>query len=122
MTASSNTVVPARESVPASRRTAPGRKPATRRRISANTVPYLLLAPAVLAILGLLAWPVVSVVIDSFQDLGPRQVNLHLTEWIGFANYREILSDPEFWTITRRTPALTLRSGDPVKGAGPVEE
>jgi N,N'-diacetylchitobiose transport system permease protein len=110
MTASSNTVVPARESVPAPRRTAPGRKPVTTRRISANTVPYLLLAPAVLAILGLLGWPVVSVVIDSFQDLGPRQVNLHLTEWIGFANYREILTDPEFWTITGRTLAFTVGS------------
>ena len=85
---SSNTVVPARASVPASRRTTPGRKPVTARRISANTVPYLLLAPAVVAILGLLGWPVVSVVIDSFQDLGPRQINLHLTEWVGFANYR----------------------------------
>jgi N,N'-diacetylchitobiose transport system permease protein len=109
MTASPNTVVPARESVPASRRTAPGRRPASRR-ISAKTVPYLLLAPAVLAILGLLGWPVVSVVIDSFQDLGPRQVNLHLTEWIGFANYREILTDPDFWVITGRTLAFTAGS------------
>jgi N,N'-diacetylchitobiose transport system permease protein len=108
MTASPNTEVPARESVPAPRRTAPGRRPVTARRISAKTVPYLLLAPAVLAILGLLGWPVVSVVIDSFQDLGPRQVNLHLTEWVGFANYREILSDPSFWTITGRTLAFAV--------------
>lgn len=107
MTASSNAVVPARESVPAPRRTAPGRKPVSARRISANTVPYLLLAPAVLAILGLLGWPVVSVVIDSFQQLGPRQLNLHLTEWIGFANYQAILTDPDFWTITGRTLAFT---------------
>jgi N,N'-diacetylchitobiose transport system permease protein len=109
MTASPNTVVPARESVPASRRTVPGRRPAARR-ISAKTVPYLLLAPAVVAILGLLGWPVVSVVIDSFQDLGPRQVNLHLTEWIGFENYREILTDPDFWVITGRTLAFTAGS------------
>jgi N,N'-diacetylchitobiose transport system permease protein len=107
MTASPNTAVPARASVPASRRTAPGRRPAARR-ISATTVPYLLLAPAVLAILGLLGWPVVSVVIDSFQELGPRQVNLHLTEWVGFANYQAILSDPEFWTVTGRTLAFTF--------------
>jgi N,N'-diacetylchitobiose transport system permease protein len=73
-----------------------------------QSVPYLLLAPAVLAILGLLGYPVVSVVIDSFQELGPRQVNLHLTQWVGFDNYREILSDPEFWTITGRTLAFTV--------------
>ncbi len=63
-----------------------------------------------LAILGLLGWPVVSVVIDSFQNLGPRQVNLHLTVWVGFANYQQILSDPEFWTITGRTLAFTAGS------------
>lgn len=73
-------------------------------------MPYLLLAPAVVAILGLLGYPVVSVLIDSFQDLGPRQVNLHLTEWVGWANYQEILSDPDFWTITGRTLAFTAGS------------
>jgi N,N'-diacetylchitobiose transport system permease protein len=73
-------------------------------------VPYLLLAPALLAIIGLLGYPVVSVVIDSFQTLGPRQVNLHLTEWVGFANYRQILTDPDFWTITGRTLAFTVGS------------
>lgn len=109
MTASPHTAVPARESLPASRRPAPGRRPAAgRRRIGAHTVPYLLLAPAVVAILGLLGWPVVSVVIDSFQDLGPRQINLHLTEWVGFANYLEILTDPDFWTIVGRTLAFTF--------------
>jgi N,N'-diacetylchitobiose transport system permease protein len=77
------------------------------RRISARSVPYLLLAPAIVALLGLLGYPVVSVVIDSFQNLGPRQVNLHLTEWVGFDNYRTILSDPDFWTITGRTLAFT---------------
>jgi N,N'-diacetylchitobiose transport system permease protein len=35
-------------------------------------------------------------------------VNLHLTEWIGLANYQEILSDPDFWTITLRTLAFTF--------------
>jgi N,N'-diacetylchitobiose transport system permease protein len=82
----------------------------TAARISARTVPYLLLAPAVVAILGLLGWPVVSVVIDSFQTLGPRQVNLHLTEWNGWRNYQEILSDPGFWTVVGRTLAFTVGS------------
>lgn len=108
MTASSNTEVPVRASVPAPRHPVGRRGPAKARRISAQTVPYLLLAPAVLAILGLLGYPVVSVVIDSFQELGPRQVNLHLTQWVGFDNYREILTDPDFWTITGRTLAFTV--------------
>jgi N,N'-diacetylchitobiose transport system permease protein len=101
--------MPARAHVPASRRPPAARmKAPIGRRISARTVPYLLIAPAVLAILGLLGYPVVSVVIDAFQNLGPRQVNLHLTEWVGFANFQQILSDPDFWTITLRTLAFTV--------------
>jgi N,N'-diacetylchitobiose transport system permease protein len=110
MTASSNTVVPARAQVPAPRRPAGRVKRPLIRRFGARSVPYLLVAPALVAILGLLGYPVVSVVIDSFQTLGPRQVNLHLTEWIGLANYRQILSDPDFWTITGRTLAFTVGS------------
>jgi N,N'-diacetylchitobiose transport system permease protein len=110
MTASSNTVVPARAQVPAPRRPAGRARRPLARRFGTRSVPYLLLAPALLAILGLLGYPVVSVVIDSFQTLGPRQVNLHLTEWVGFANYRQILTDPDFWTITGRTLAFTVGS------------
>jgi N,N'-diacetylchitobiose transport system permease protein len=100
-------VVPARPTAPPPPpRAGRSRLPVTRR-ISARSVPYLLLAPAIVALLGLLGYPVVSVVIDSFQNLGPRQVNLHLTEWVGFQNYRTILSDPDFWTITGRTLAFT---------------
>ena len=103
-------MVPARAQVPAPRRPAGRARRPLARRFGARSVPYLLLAPALVAILGLLGYPVVSVVIDSFQTLGPRQVNLHLTEWIGIANYRQILSDPDFWTITGRTLAFTVGS------------
>jgi N,N'-diacetylchitobiose transport system permease protein len=103
-------VVPARAQVPAPRRPAARVKRPFVRRFGSRSVPYLLVAPALVAILGLLGYPVVSVVIDSFQTLGPRQVNLHLTEWVGFANYRQILSDPDFWTITGRTLAFTVGS------------
>jgi N,N'-diacetylchitobiose transport system permease protein len=96
--------------VPAPRRPAGRAKRPIVRRFGVRSVPYLLLAPALLAIIGLLGYPVVSVVIDSFQTLGPRQVNLHLTEWTGFANYRLILGDPDFWTITGRTLAFTVGS------------
>jgi N,N'-diacetylchitobiose transport system permease protein len=110
MTASPNTEVPARANVPAPRRATLPRRPVTAGRVSARMVPYLLLAPGVVAILGLLGWPVVSVVIDSFQTLGPRQINLHLTEWTGWSNYQQILSDPDFWTIVGRTLAFTAGS------------
>lgn len=69
----------------------PGLRRARRRRLVA---PWLLLAPC-LAILGvLLIWPLVRVVELSFQNYGLRELNLGLTNWVGLANYRRILSDP----------------------------
>lgn len=107
MTASPNTAVPARASVPAPRRPATRNRLPLARRFGRVSVPYLLLAPAVLALVVLLGYPVVLVFISSFQKLGPRQVNLHLTEWIGWDNYRTTLSDPQFWTVVGRTLAFT---------------
>jgi N,N'-diacetylchitobiose transport system permease protein len=106
MTASTNTVVPARDSVPAPRHPAKPNRPLARR-FGRVSVPYLLLAPAVLSLVVLLGYPVVLVFISSFQKLGPRQVNLHLTQWIGWDNYRTTLSDPQFWTVVGRTLAFT---------------
>lgn len=72
-----------------------------------QSLPYLLLAPAVLAMLALLGYPVVSVAVTSFQKLDLGELIRHQTVWVGLDNYREILSDPEFWTITVRTLVFT---------------
>ncbi|HWC84206.1 MAG TPA: sugar ABC transporter permease [Pseudonocardiaceae bacterium] len=107
MSVDTNAVLPGRNTTPAARdqrrRPAPSRRPRARRQV----LPYLLLAPAVLAILALLGYPVVTVVITSFQQLDLGQLVRHETVWVGFANYREILSDPDFWTITVRTLVFT---------------
>src|SRR5205823_3102545 len=70
-------------------------------------VPYLLLAPAVLAILFLLGWPMISVVVTSFQQLNLGELVQHETVWVGLANYRAVLTDPDFWMIAGRTLAFT---------------
>jgi N,N'-diacetylchitobiose transport system permease protein len=61
--------------------------------------PYLLLLPATAVIGALILWPAVQVGLFSFQNYGLMQISGVLpTQWIGFANYSQILHDPEFWS------------------------
>ena len=47
--------------------------------------------------------PAVVLVRTSFQQLDLRQLIRRQTVWIGFDNYRTILTDGEFWAVTVRT-------------------
>ncbi len=103
MTASVNTAVPAGTSSPAPPR-------ARRRRtvtLGEKTIPYLLLAPAVIVMLVLLGWPAVQVVGISFRKLDLGELVRGELVWVGLDNYKAVLSDPEFWTITLRTVLFT---------------
>jgi N,N'-diacetylchitobiose transport system permease protein len=71
-------------------------------------LPYLLVAPSLMAIAILLGWPVVRDVLISFQQLGLAELIQRRTVWIGLANYREILSDSFFWIVVVRTMAFTV--------------
>ncbi|MEV7125637.1 sugar ABC transporter permease [Streptomyces sp. NPDC093260] len=78
--------------------------PAGRR---AAAAPYLLLLPALVATVVLLGWPLVKNGILSFQNLNPRQLIQHLTEWNGVDNYKEILSGSDFWSVVGRSVVFT---------------
>ncbi|MEU2227819.1 carbohydrate ABC transporter permease [Streptomyces sp. NPDC012751] len=69
--------------------------------------PYLLLLPALLATVVLLGWPLVKNGMLSFQNLNPRQLIQHLTEWNGVDNYREVLSGSDFWRVVERSVLFT---------------
>ncbi|WP_338700318.1 sugar ABC transporter permease [Streptomyces sp. Q6] len=81
-------------------------RPVAKRRAGASA-PYLLLLPALLATLILLGWPLVKNGMLSFQNLNPRQLILHLTEWNGIDNYKEVLGSPDFWKVVKRTVLFT---------------
>ena len=78
-----------------------GRRP--RRRPSYTPVqtwrPWLLLTPALVVLAGLLLYPLYRVAAISLQEFGLRQLVQGETEWIGLANYDEMLSDPLLWRI-----------------------
>ena len=61
--------------------------------------PWLLLAPALLVLAALLLWPLIRVVLFSFQDYGLRQIVSGDTNFIGGGNYTEALSDPSLWSV-----------------------
>jgi multiple sugar transport system permease protein len=68
---------------------------------------YALLIPLLVIILGLLAYPVVSALLLSFQDkkLGTPGI------FIGLANYTELLTrDARFWTVVRNSFVFTFFS------------
>jgi len=56
---------------------------------------YLLLAPATVLLLGMLAYPLGWEVWISFTDFSP--LNDHGPRFVGLENYRHLLADAEFW-------------------------
>lgn len=64
--------------------------------------PYLLLAPALLIMVGVVFVPVVEAIIMSFKFYDMRYPNK--TQFLGLSNYIEILTkDPQFWPSFGRT-------------------
>ncbi|WP_370421368.1 carbohydrate ABC transporter permease [Streptomyces sp. QH1-20] len=78
-----------------------------RDRRAAEGVPYLLLLPSIVAAAIFLGWPLVKNVILSFQNLNMKQIIQHLTEWNGVENYREVLSNSDFWRVVGRSVLFT---------------
>jgi N,N'-diacetylchitobiose transport system permease protein len=71
--------------------------------------PYLLLTPALIGIALVLLWPLVQVVIFSFQNYSLFQITgAAPTQWIGLANFTSTFKDSEFWLSLRNTVALAV--------------
>jgi N,N'-diacetylchitobiose transport system permease protein len=68
-----------------------------RRRGSTAARPWLLLAPALLVMGGLLLYPLFRVLVLSLQDFGLRELVSGRTHWVGFDNYAELLGNTDLW-------------------------
>ena len=73
-----------------------------------TSLPYLLIGPAVLALCLALGYPLVRQVVLSFQEFGLAQQFGGPPEWVGLANYRELLTDAYLWRVTARTVTFCL--------------
>jgi len=64
----------------------------------------LLLLPALIGIALVILWPLVQMVIYSFQNYGLPQVTGALaTQWVGFANFTTTFHDSVFWLSLRNS-------------------
>src|SRR5262245_17611885 len=65
----------------------------------------LLVGPAVLYLIAFSIYPLVTSLIRSFEYYDSRTTRWH---WIGFANYRQLFSDAEFWHTVEHTFVFTF--------------
>lgn len=74
----------------------------TTRRVGSFT-PYALLTPALIVLAAITGWPLIQLVIMSFQEFGRAQVFGAPPEFVGLQNYIDILTDDEFWQVLSRS-------------------
>lgn len=72
-----------------------------------NMWPYLLIAPSLVALGLILGFPVYKLISLSFERYGLTEIIAGAGVFVGLGNYREILWDPQFWLILRRTIFFT---------------
>jgi N,N'-diacetylchitobiose transport system permease protein len=72
-------------------------------------VPYWLSLPTVVVILGVFGYPLVELVKMSFQAvLAQNLFRAVPPAWVGLQNYRQVLDNSQFWTVTLRTVVFTV--------------
>jgi multiple sugar transport system permease protein len=82
------------------------------RRPHATAAAWLFIAPFGLFFLLFLVWPVVYMFISSFYDT--TLVKTGFGNFIGFENYRAMLTQPEFWSALWHTIQFTLYTVPPL--------
>ncbi|GCE76018.1 carbohydrate ABC transporter permease [Cellulomonas biazotea] len=85
-----------------------GAAPVTPRRRRPPFGAYGLLVPAAVVIGVALGYPLVRQFVISFQEYGLRQQFGQPAEWVGLANYTDLLTDPYVWTVIGRSILFCL--------------
>lgn len=82
-----------------------------RRRGWDRYTPYLLAAPAVALILGLLGYPLYRMAVVSLQKYEQPQLwGTRPAQFVGLHNFATLLTDATFWAVVRRTALFTATS------------
>jgi N,N'-diacetylchitobiose transport system permease protein len=73
-------------------------------------IPYALIIPASLVMLGVLAYPLFQLFDLAFQNVNTYSLlaNDALVKYIGFDGFTRVLSDAEFWDSVKRSVLLTV--------------
>ncbi len=90
---------------------APAPKPDRRRGFVAggHYIPYVMILPAVAALVGVMGYPLFKLFDLSFQNVNRYAVlvNPDLAEYVGFEGYTKVLGDSEFWQVVLRSFLFT---------------
>lgn len=70
---------------------------------------YLYVAPAILVMLIVIAYPIYYTIELSFFNT-PASLQLSQKQWVGLSNYTAILASPVFWKVTWQTIIWTVLS------------
>ncbi len=83
-----------------------------RRSSNSTAAAWLFIAPFGIFYLLFLVWPVIYMFISSFHDT--TLVSSGFGNFIGFTNYRDMLTQPEFWSALWHTIQFTLYTVPPL--------
>ncbi|MFV2144363.1 MULTISPECIES: carbohydrate ABC transporter permease [Isoptericola] len=79
------------------------RPPQELRTKKSSPFPYALLTPALAVLAVLVAWPILKLLVTSFQEYGRAQAFGAPPEWVGLDNYVEVLTSGEFYAVLARS-------------------
>ncbi|GAA2003302.1 carbohydrate ABC transporter permease [Microbacterium ulmi] len=107
MSTASSAPPPAVSAVEDERLAGPPEQPSRPRTARAGWfTPYALLTPALVVLVVITGWPLLQLLIMSFQKFGRAQVFGAPPEFVGVGNYIDVLTDPEFWQVLGRSLAF----------------
>lgn len=84
---------------------APAASPRRRRR---DRTPLVLLLPALVMLGVFIGWPLVQLIVMSFQKYGREQIFGKPPTFVWFDNYVRVLTDSEFWIVLARSLGLMV--------------
>ncbi|WP_308797044.1 carbohydrate ABC transporter permease [Agromyces silvae] len=106
MTTVDRTPGAAPSAVEGERLVAPEPPPARNRRRSRRRggfTPYALLVPASIVLAAIVGWPLIQLLVTSFQEFGRAQVFGAPPTWVWFENYTDVLTDAAFYQVLIRS-------------------
>jgi multiple sugar transport system permease protein len=78
----------------------PGRRRSAAAARGERPLRLVVVTTIIVAILALVAWPIVAALLGSLHDWNPLNGTY---DWVGLANYRRLFADPVFWTSSVNT-------------------
>jgi N,N'-diacetylchitobiose transport system permease protein len=85
----------------------PRRRPLVWRRVAGGSVPYLLIAPVILVLGAVLAYPIYYLVRISLEHFDLFNLVHGVGPYVGLQNFRDVLHDQVFWHTLLRTVVFT---------------